>query len=90
MFETSGMDWNKESQVLCTTPEVQDSTDHQVVTGTGGHGPSSTGTFQACPQEHYQRDETLNSPTNSVDKLPDQTTDRDDVILYDSNRLSYD
>ena len=69
------MDWNKGSQVLCATPEVQELIDHQVVTGTGGQGPSIIGTFQAGPQEHYQMDETLNSPTNSVDKLPDQTTD---------------
>jgi len=75
MFETSGMDWNNESQVLCSNPEVQDLTEHQDVTGTGGQGPSSIGTFQACPQEHYQGDETLNNPTNNVDKLPDQTTD---------------
>ena len=75
MFEISGMDWNKESQVLCATPEVQELIDHQAITGAGGQGPSSVGTLKACPQEHYQRDETLNSPTNIVDKVPDQTTD---------------
>ena len=75
MFEISGMDWNKESQVLCATPEVQELIDHQAITGAGGQGPSCIGTFQEGPQEHYQRDETLNSPINSVDKLPEQTTD---------------
>jgi hypothetical protein len=40
LLETSGMDWNKESQVLCFNPELQDLTEHQDVTGTGGKGTS--------------------------------------------------
>ena len=75
MFKTSGIDLYKESQVLCSNPEKQDLTENQDVTGNGGQGPSSIGTLKACTQEHYQRDETLNSPTNSVHKLPDQSTD---------------